>query len=48
VDYLNDAYGGSSSTDRNLFITGASYDGTTISKATLSLYTAGSQSFTTG
>ena len=46
VDFLNDAYGGSSSADRNLYVTGASYDGTAQPTASLALYGAGSQSFT--
>ena len=48
VDYLNDAYGGTPSTDRNLYVTGASYDGVAASPATLSLSTAGAQSLTVG
>jgi hypothetical protein len=31
VDFLNDAYGGSSSTDRNLYVEGITYDGTSYS-----------------
>ena len=45
IDFLNDAYGGSSTTDRNLYVTGASIDGTTIAGATLNEGGQGPQSF---
>ncbi|MBW8271291.1 carbohydrate-binding domain-containing protein, partial [Caldovatus aquaticus] len=45
VTFLNDAYGGSASTDRNLYVDGATYDGAAVSGATLALYSAGSGSF---
>ena len=45
VDFLNDAYGGSSSTDRNLYVNGATIDGTAISGSNLTLDWTGSQSF---
>lgn len=48
VDYLNDAWGGTIFTDRNLYVTGASYDGVTASNANLSLYKTGTQSLTVG
>ena len=48
VDFLNDAYAGTSTTDRNLYVTGASYDGVTASGASLSLFSAGTQSLTVG
>ena len=45
VDFLNDN-GGYGVTDRNLYVNGASIDGTTVSGASLSLYASGTQSFT--
>ena len=48
VDYLNDAWGGTISTDRNLYVTGASYDGVAASNANLNLYITGAQSLTVG
>ena len=45
VNFLNDAYGGSSTTDRNLYITGASIDGTAIPGATLTELSQGPQTF---
>jgi hypothetical protein len=45
VDFLNDAYGGSPSTDRNLYVAGATIDGAVVSGATLNEYGQGSQSF---
>lgn len=48
VDFLNDAYGDSSSTDRNLYVSGASYNGTAATGAPLSLMSSGTQSLTVG
>jgi beta-glucanase (GH16 family) len=48
VDFLNDAYGGTPSTDRNLYVDGASYDGVTDTPDTLALYHSGTQSLTVG
>lgn len=45
VNFLNDAYGGSASTDRNLFVNSASFDGTAVSSSSLSLFSGGVQSF---
>ena len=45
VNFLNDAYGGSASTDRNLYVTGASIDGQSVAGAALNEYTDGAQSF---
>ncbi|WP_428374993.1 carbohydrate-binding domain-containing protein [Lichenicoccus sp.] len=45
VDFLNDLYAGTSSTDRNLYVTGASFDGAAQPGAQLSLYSDGTQSF---
>lgn len=46
VNFLNDAYGGSASTDRNLFIQGAKLDGVAVAGSTLSMYSGGTQGFT--
>jgi Ca-dependent carbohydrate-binding module xylan-binding len=45
VDFLNDAYGGTPATDRNLYVVGASIDGSTVPVAMLSEYSQGPQSF---
>ena len=45
VTFLNDAYGGTSSTDRNLYVDGASFNGAAVSDASLTEYSAGSQNF---
>ena len=46
VDFLNDAWGGSASTDRNLFVDNGAINGQTISGADLTLGVDGAQSFT--
>lgn len=48
VDFLNDAWGGTAATGRNLYVTAATIDGTTVPAGTLAEYTAGPQSFTPG
>jgi Ca-dependent carbohydrate-binding module xylan-binding len=45
VDFLNDAYGGSPGTDRNLYVNGAMIDGSVVSGATLTEHFQGPQSF---
>jgi hypothetical protein len=45
VAFLNDAYGGSPATDRNLYVTGGSYDGQSVSGSSLNLFWTGSGSF---
>ena len=45
VTFLNDAYGGTSSTDRNLYVNSASFNGANVSGASLTEYSAGPQSF---
>jgi hypothetical protein len=45
VNFLNDAWGGTAATDRNLYVDGATYDGAAVSGAGLSLLSAGPQSF---
>ena len=46
VSFLNDAYGGTPTTDRNLYLTGASYNGISARPATAKLDTAGTARFT--
>ena len=46
VDFLNDAYGGTSSTDRNLYVGGATYDGAAVANSAETLLSSGTQSFT--
>ncbi len=43
VNFLNDAYGGTPQTDRNLYVDAASYDGTTVSPDTLRLLSGDTQ-----
>ena len=45
VNFLNDAYGGSAATDRNLYVASATVDGAAVSNASLNLYSGGPQSF---
>jgi hypothetical protein len=45
VSFLNDAYGGTPTEDRNLYVIGATIDNNVISAATLTELTTGSQSF---
>lgn len=45
VTFLNDAWGGSASTDRNLYVDGVIYGGTAVSSARKALYTNGSAGF---
>ncbi|HWX47232.1 MAG TPA: carbohydrate-binding domain-containing protein [Roseomonas sp.] len=45
VNFLNDAYGGTAATDRNLHVDGATYNGTEVSGASLSLTSNGPASF---
>jgi Ca-dependent carbohydrate-binding module xylan-binding/Right handed beta helix region len=47
VNFVNDAYGGTPATDRNLYVTGASYDGVA-SSGSLSLFSNGPQSLVVG
>ena len=46
ISFLNDAYGGTPATDRNLYLNGASYDGITPRPATAVFTSAGTQHFT--
>ena len=45
ISFINDAYGGSPSLDRNLYVTGASYNGIAITGATAPLYTNSTDTF---
>ena len=45
VTFLNDAYGGTPATDRNLYVNSATIDGATVPSSSLALLNAGSQSF---
>ncbi len=45
VTFLNNAYGGSATTDRNLYVQGATIDGTAINGSVLTERSAGAQSF---
>ena len=45
VNFLNDDYGGTPDTDRNLYINGATYDGAAVSGAVQTLYSSGPVSF---
>ena len=46
VRFLNDAYAGTSATDRNLYVEGMTFKGATVPNATATLYSAGSANFT--
>ncbi|MGE7416608.1 carbohydrate-binding domain-containing protein, partial [Methylobacterium tarhaniae] len=48
VNFLNDAYGGSAATDRNLYIDGATYRGAAVADAAQTLLGAGAQGFMIG
>ncbi len=48
IDFLNDAYGGTPQTDRNLYVDSASLDGTAIPNSSLTLDSSGTQSFSFG
>ncbi|MFC7473404.1 carbohydrate-binding domain-containing protein [Dankookia sp. GCM10030260] len=45
VTFLNDAYGGSSAADRNLFVEGVSFNGTALASGTADLFSNGGASF---
>ena len=48
IDFLNDAYGGSPSKDRNLYVDGLSYGGLAVPGETAALFSAGTQSLAFG
>jgi hypothetical protein len=45
ISFINDAYGGTHITDRNLYVEGATYDGKAIAGAANSLYSNGTDQF---
>ncbi len=45
INFLNDAYGGSASTDRNLYVASAKIDGIAVPGSALALLSGGSKSF---
>jgi Ca2+-binding RTX toxin-like protein len=45
VDFLNDAYGGTAATDRNLHVEGATYNGQAVAGAAQSLLSTGAKGF---
>jgi hypothetical protein len=45
ITFINDAWGGSSSTDRNLYITGATLNGQTVAGSAADLYSNGTAGF---
>jgi predicted Zn-dependent protease len=48
VSFLNDAWGGTTQTDRNLYVDGVTYDGTQLAQGTAALYTNGTAHFAVG
>jgi len=48
VDFLNDAWGGTAATDRNLHVDKATLDGMTVAGSTMTLLQSGSSGFTFG
>lgn len=47
ISFINDAWGGSAATDRNLYVNGIDYDGTAFA-ATAAMYSNGTRSFALG
>ena len=45
INFLNDAWGGTAATDRNLYVNSATLDGTAVPKSGLTLLSGGPQSF---
>jgi hypothetical protein len=48
VSFINDAYGGSSATDRNLYVNSIAYNGVTYAGTTASLFANGKDTFAVG
>lgn len=48
VNFLNDAWGGTAATDRNLYVDKATLDGTTVAGGTMTLLQSGSSGFSFG
>ena len=45
ISFINDAWGGTTDTDRNLYVTGATIDGTSVAGASATLYSNGTALF---
>lgn len=48
IQFINDGYGGSSATDRNLYVNSVAFNGTTASGTTSAMYSNATSSFTVG
>lgn len=48
VSFINDAWGGTASTDRNLYVNGVDYNGAALAQGTAALYSNGTAHFTLG
>ena len=48
VSFINDAYGGSASTDRNLYVNSIAYDGTTYANTSATMMSNGTDTFAVG
>jgi parallel beta-helix repeat protein len=48
IQFINDAYGGTATTDRNLYVNSISYDGTTYRGTTATMYSNSTDSFVVG
>ena len=48
IQFINDAYGGTAATDRNLHVDSIAFNGVTASGTTATMYSNGTQSFTVG
>jgi hypothetical protein len=48
ISFLNDLYGGTAATDRNLYVDSVAYNGTTISGTSSTLYSNGTSTFSVG
>jgi hypothetical protein len=48
ISFVNDAYGGTASTDRNLYVDSIAYNGTTLTGTNASLLSDGTSTFTVG
>jgi hypothetical protein len=46
ISFINDAWGGTAATDRNLYVTGATYDGKAVAESTATLMRNGTAGFT--
>ena len=48
ISFINDAWGGTPATDRNLYVDGVGYDGTTVAQGTTPLFSNGTVHFAVG